>query len=522
MWMVFLAIPRAILRLTVLAGLTLASIIATGVRKAWAVSWNFGSGTINVSATETNEHFGVSVSGGNVYVWSETNSTSESVVGHESVNYITLHGGTGNDTVEVLDIDTVDSMFPNLISVNLTGDGNSGSGDDVLIGGPGGENLWGDGGDDIIYGGGGNDSIIGGNGDDTIYGDDTTASANDGNDTIVPGLGYHEIYGGGGNDSIKADTSSQAFHDTIYGDFSTSSDYDGDDTIYGGRLEDRIYGGGGDDRLYGEDGYDTIYGDLPTWSADDGDDTIDGGDRGDSLLGGGGDDTIVGGGITDSEDFLVGGLGNDTLYGGRDNDTLWGDEIDEHGDWDGGIDVLFGADDDDELYGGGNHDVLYGGAGNDTLMGGGRDDTILGQSGSDHIWGEGNVQQIMAATYDGDATETRLDDAEMLGYDSIYGDDLSPTSGSSDTIYGNGGNDTIHGGGGIDSIGGDRGDDRIYGDAGGDLIQGQRTLVGGLTTLATSGDPEHILIQTDSDTIYGDDGTGRMEMMKSMASQAAI
>ncbi len=87
----------------------------------------------------------------------------------------------------------------NLDSVVTNGD----NGNNLIIGSPG---------NDTIYGRGGDDCIIGGDGNDTIYGDATSLLG-------LWGTGNDVIIGGGGND-------------TIYGDGWLGGS--GNDTCYGG------------------------------------------------------------------------------------------------------------------------------------------------------------------------------------------------------------------------------------------------------------------------------------------------
>lgn len=128
------------------------------------------------------------------------------------------------------------------------------------------------------------DLLIGGPGDDEV-------AAGAGDDTAAGGLGNDLIYGGDGNDMLRGDRNSRQAGGVI----------GGDDTIFGGAGNDRIGGKGGDDALFGDDGNDAIWG-------DDGDDLLRGGLGNDTLTGddfssGSGADTFV----------LAAGEGTDTI-----------------------------------------------------------------------------------------------------------------------------------------------------------------------------------------------------------------
>ncbi len=81
---------------------------------------------------------------------------------------------------------------------------NGTSGNDVLVGGPkndklfgkkGNDTLLGQDGNDWLFGGKGNDTLVGGDGNDRLYG-------GKGNDTLLGGAGSDRLYGGKGNDRL--------------------------------------------------------------------------------------------------------------------------------------------------------------------------------------------------------------------------------------------------------------------------------------------------------------------------------
>lgn len=186
-------------------------------------------------------------------------------------------------------------------------------GDDVIDGGAGDDNIYGNGGDDVITDNSGNNTVFGGDGDDHI----TTGN---GTDVLHGGNGNDGFWAGGGND-------------TIYGG-------DGNDYGDGGAGCDTFFGGAGDDSFSGGAGNDMLYGQV-------GDDTLNGNDGCDSLYGGPGDDTLNGG---SHNDLLSGGSGNDQLLGGN------------------GCDKLYGNSGNDWLQGGNHNDILAGGSGCDSFV----------------------------------------------------------------------------------------------------------------------------------------------------------
>ena len=102
----------------------------------------------------------------------------------KSVKRIEVHGGTGNDMIDI---------GPGLPSSRLYGD----DGNDSISGGEG---------NDRIYGGAGNDTIIGGVGNDRLYGDDgdDRLDGQDGNDAVIGGLGADTLIGSLGLNFLKA------------------------------------------------------------------------------------------------------------------------------------------------------------------------------------------------------------------------------------------------------------------------------------------------------------------------------
>ena len=161
---------------------------------------------------------------------------------------------------------------------------NGGGGDDLIEGGSGADKIWGMEGDDranggagndVIWGQVGNDSLDGGAGDDEVQGGEgnDVVSGGEDNDTLFGQAGSDVLRGGSGDDwvqdALNADSSDQ---NSLYGN-------DGEDTVIAGLGEDSLYGGDGDDHV----------------QAGAGSDFLDGGSGSDALLGQEGNDTLSGG-----------------------------------------------------------------------------------------------------------------------------------------------------------------------------------------------------------------------------------
>jgi Ca2+-binding RTX toxin-like protein len=162
------------------------------------------------------------------------------------------------------------------------------------------------------------ENVVGGRGGDAIYG---TSAANDirggdGNDRLYGNAGNDTVRGGAGNDSLSGMDGA----DVLYGET-------GNDTLDGGAHDDDLYGYTGHDSLRGGSGDDNLFGDTgnDTLSGDSGDDYATGAAGHDSILGGDGDDSLYG---AAGNDIITGGLGIDTLIGGDGADVL--DSVDNH------------------------------------------------------------------------------------------------------------------------------------------------------------------------------------------------
>lgn len=216
--------------------------------------------------------------------------------------------------------------------------------------------------------------------------------------------------------------------DTIFGT-------DGDDMLVGTPSVDTILGLAGNDTITGRGGEDLIYG-------GDGDDYIDGGIHDDALFGGAGNDTILGMSGNDTidagsgddvvsgnsgDDIIDGGDGDDALSGGTDNDILLGGVGDDEIRGDTGDDVLYGEDGNDILRAGDGNDILDGGSGADVLTGFLGADIFVYNTAE---WGNDTILDFEAGldTLDFTGSGLALDDLQQVEFSEglllTYSDDV--------------------------------------------------------------------------------------------------
>ncbi|WP_159998891.1 calcium-binding protein [Roseomonas sp. 18066] len=233
----------------------------------------------------------------------------------------------------------------------------------------------------------------------------------------------------------------------------------------------------------------------------------------DHLTGGSGDDALLGGA---NRDFLTGGLGDDTLVGGSGEDRLDGGEGSDTasyrdatavrvdladpslntgeaaGDVFISIENLTGGYGNDRLYGDGAANRLDGGSGTNILMGRGGDDILVSRGWGDQLsGGDGDDLLILggAGVYDGGDGVDTLDLSRLtaaaavnLGLSTVtagatnYGtitsiENVIGTS-AADMLIGNALANRLHGGAGNDRIEGGLGDDILFGGDGDDFLIG--------------------------------------------------
>lgn len=378
-------------------------------------------------------------------------------------------------------------------------------GNDILDGGAGDDQLFGEGGDDTLTGGAGADHIDGSDGDDTVtaglgadvvfggYGHDIIV-AGDGDDTVRAGGDGDWVQGGEGNDLLIGDKEDGGYrtpgNDTLDGGAGDDQLFgdDGDDTLTGGTGADLARGGEGADAIDGGDGADILHGDVSGDFYTDnfvlvgGGDTLTGGAGNDQLFGDRGDDIIDAG---SDDDLVRGGDGNDNVKGGDGNDILIGDVS---GDWyhdsfdiKPGNDILDGGAGNDQISGEGGDDRLIGGAGDDILNGGTGDDVMNGGSGDDLYYVDSSGDVVTEADlpgsddHGGGYDRVAASASIILGVGieelTLNGGDLNGTGNErANVITGTAGNNILDGKAGDDRLVGGAGDDQYYVDSSGDAL----------------------------------------------------
>jgi len=395
-------------------------------------------------------------------------------------------------------------------------------GDDVINGRGGGDTICSGGGNDTVYGAGGADKVNGGGGADVLYG-------MGGNDDLRAGVSPVDqdfLNGGPGDDELTGDGNEMLWQFFSVGPVTANlatglltgegtDTFSGFNSVYGSPFDDTIVGDDLTNFLFGDDGNDTIDGgpnlDLITPGA--GDDDVEGGTE----PGPGFDLDIVyfndatGDVTVDLENGTATSPdGTDTLanfesvVGSNHNDTITGDNRSN---------ILFGGLGDDTLDGGGGLAVDYAaywfaaGAIDANLT----DGTATGASVTD----PGSGQEI------GEGTDVLEDIEGLLGTinfdDNLVGDE------GDNYLDGDLGDDVIDGRGGDDLIVSSGGDDTFNGGAGAfdmidyfgtssltvDLVQGTLTSTGPDTGSDTLSGIEAASGDAGNDTFVGDEGINR-------------
>ena len=462
--------------------------------------------------------------------------------------------------------DTDASDIDLILSLSTTDGGgaddiDSGSGDDIIIGGRFG---------DIIDAGDGDNLVFGDSGEITAAQADTTRrgsqpltlmtlgriktteyadggaddiTTGDGSDIVLGGISGNEANGddgdpdvirsGAGADIVLGDNGTLIYDEAMSPDPATLDQVTTTQPTDGGA--DEIYGGSGNDFIFGGTGGDKIYGDNGSGPDQD----LDGND----LIFG--DHGLVSGivlavdiGVAnarfsyDAIDTLEENLGgDDLLYGNGGLNIILGQQ---------GSDKIYGGDNDDDLIGG--HNVPDGYDGADFIDGGAGNDVILGDNGS--ILRSASATDPRFTVLEGtqiynDNSFALVEDGNSIGANPAgvearrillfdhdnsaanngnFGDDTIAGGADDDVIFGQLGDDQIHGDGLLDGTtlvtltatitGSDiGGDDYIEGNGGSDLIYGglgQDDIVGGSSNLYNLNDSS---MRPDADdTIFGGNG----------------
>ncbi|MCX2802075.1 putative Ig domain-containing protein [Microbulbifer thermotolerans] len=457
-----------------------------------------GTGLDKVVGSDGDDWFRFSVFSGEARV--------EVIDGGEGNNQIL--GTSANNTLDFRDVTLLNIARLDAGAGNDTVYGSSAA--DVIVGGLGSDNLYGEGGDDrflIIAGDTGFDRYDGGEGEDWLVGtpsdDDFRLRVFSGNATVevIDGDGgYNRILGSSANNTLDFSNTQLISIDLIDAGA-------GNDTVKGSSAADVIEGGLGSDLLYGNGGADIF---LLT-AGDTGFDQYRGGEGTDRILGADGDDEIrlsVFSGEARVE-IIDGGAGNNRIVGSSANNTLDFSETQllniAEIDAGAGNDTVYGSQGADRILGGPGSDYLYGEGGDDTFVvmeGDSGADRINGGEGFDTLLGSFADDNIVFSVFGGSATVERIDGG--AGTNRISGTSANNTLDFRNTelvnialINGAEGNDTIYGTSDADVIEGGLGSDTVYGEGGDDIFKltpgdtGADSYRGGEgrdTLLGTSGD----------------------------------
>src|SRR5262245_39414495 len=347
---------------------------------------------------------------------------------------------------------------------------------DVLIGGVGG---------DVLYGAGGGDTLAGGVGDDLLFASNGSErfEGGDGIDIVSYLHGQVDFFAsvtvdlsdpsrntgqaaGDTYDSIEAVLGSFA-NDTLVGDA-------GSNILMGSFGSDRLIGGAGADVLNGDDFFPTILKytvgyEGEAFALDSGLDVASYETDASGVVARLANSAINNGDAAGDSYFLIEGL-----VGSAFDDVLQGDE------W--GTSLEGGAG-NDTLIGGFIGDAFDGGEGNDTaIIDGQRGDyTITFDAATEtfllveHYGRETHVKAVESLQFTDDAVAvTSLiagdnNDNSLTG--SQNGDDLSGAGGN-DALAALGGGDRLDGGTGDDTLDGGDGEDKLFGGDGNDALSG--------------------------------------------------
>ena len=317
----------------------------------------------------------------------------------------------------------------------VVGDNSTATGDNganTLPGTSGRDHLIGMGGDDFLDGGAGADRLDGGLG----------------NDYYVVGAGDIVVDAGGARDSVASSVSWTLAPGLeilwLTGNAVQGLGNDGYNEISGNGGNNVISGRGGDDALWGQGGNDTFNMSLGSASSY-GSDYIDGGTGVDTIDYGANarSPVTIDLGANRASGGGSGGSGRVTLYnvenavGGNYADRLVGDA---------GDNFLYGGAGNDTLVGGAGNDRLEGGSGNNVYLVDAPGDAVMGGSGRDVVFSSAEYYVL-----DGRSVEelnlTGTGDLQGIG---SWGNEVIRGNSGNNTLAGGHGNDTLTGGAGAD------------------------------------------------------------------------
>ena len=547
-------------------GLGTDTVVFSGARSAYTVTWNGQTGTVTgngQNVTVTNVEFlqftdqtiaaaptGGVVVGGDITNETITGTTLADVIGglggDDTIDGLagsdTLNGGSGNDVLNGGDdndiligalgndtlnggagIDTADYSGAGAgVTVNLTtGGATGGAGVDALsqvenvTGTAFADTLTGDGGANVLRGGGGIDTLNGGGGADELYagapgqggGAPDIVKGNDtANGSIATAVSLTGAFDLFANPAIADSTTIP--HATVVATTHGGVEYYAVTVAAGETVNFDIDGASFDStlRLFDASGVEMASND---------DNASDGGDSTDSGLShtfpiAGTYYIQVGQWVSGSGPFVSGpppAGGSYTLHVSSPSQTtapivLLGSTMNG----DAGADMLTGGTGADTLNGGADDDTLNGGGGNDTINGGDGTDTAVftGNRSAYTISVSGGVTTV--AGPDGSDSVSNVERLQFAdGLFDITGAPVNPA------INGTSGADTLNGTAGADVINGFGGDDVINGLDGADVIDGgdgNDAMAAGLGNDTVYAGAGNDVISGDggSDVLHGDDG----------------
>jgi Ca2+-binding RTX toxin-like protein len=438
--------------------------------------------------------------------WLTVDSTDTSVGDNDSITTgmgnDTIFGGTASDTIEGSIGDNVVLGDSGKATFNAAGQIltlttitaeigaadviNTGSGNDVILGGAAADLITASDGNNIVVGDsgaatwnasgklqtlqtidpsiGGADVITAGTGNDLVFGgiDNDILRVGDGQNTVVGDNAAATFDANGGMLTLTTTSVSNGGADII-----TSGT--GIDVILGGSSSDSINAGDGKNLVLGDNGKATFNG-LGQWLTVESLDTAVG-DR----------DTITTG---TGNDVIFGGTERDTIQGSTGNNVILGDSGKATFNAAGQILTLTTTSaaigDIDTITTGSDHDVIMGGAAADVIVSGDGHNVVVGDSG--------------AATWN--------TAGKMLTLKTI-----DPSVGGADDITTGVGNDLVFGGVGNDVIRVNEGNNTVVGDNASATFDANGGMLTLTTTDVSNGGLDTITSGTGIDVIFGGSST---------------